>query len=211
MPFIAGAGVMGVAVGFAAKDTSPTSSPVSCSSSTGPSKSVIASRCGVHRPAAPPGEMSSISGCGPLASRTTDNIVVIIPNNEIMTRDIVNYTTIYSSIRVRINIGIAYDADLAKAKSLIIHAAGLADWILAEPAPKVVVRNFGESSVDLQARVWIKDARRRMDTIDFITDTVKTLFDDNGIEIPFPKRDITIVGHGVDKSLRQKKDDGPLD
>jgi small-conductance mechanosensitive channel len=46
-----------------------------------------------------------------------------------------------------------------------------------------------------------------MDTIDFITDTVKTLFDDNGIEIPFPKRDITIVGHGVDKSLRQKKND----
>jgi small-conductance mechanosensitive channel len=77
----------------------------------------------------------------------------------------------------------------------------------AEPAPKVVVRNFGESSVDLQARVWIKNARRRMDTIDFITDTVKTLFDENGIEIPFPKRDITIVDHHVDKSLRQKKDD----
>ena len=114
---------------------------------------------------------------------------------------------IYSSIRVRINIGIAYDADLAKAKALIIQAAGSADWILAKPAPKVVVRNFGESSVDLQARVWIKDARKRMDTIDHITDTVKTLFDENGIEIPFPKRDITIVDHHAGKTLRQKKDD----
>jgi small-conductance mechanosensitive channel len=207
MPFIAGAGVMGVAVGFAAKDTL--------------SNLIAGILLIIDRPfeigdrievwSAPAGSASwgDVIDIGLRATRikTTDNIVVIIPNNEIMTRDIVNYTTIYSSIRVRINIGIAYDADLVKAKSLIIHAAGLADWILAEPAPKVVVRNFGESSVDLQARVWIKNARRRMDTIDFITDTVKTLFDDNGIEIPFPKRDITIVGHGVDKSLRQKKND----
>jgi small-conductance mechanosensitive channel len=86
--------------------------------------------------------------------------VVIIPNNEIMTRDIVNYTIISTSIRVRVNIGIAYDADMAKAKALIIQAAQSADWILSEPAPKVVVRDFAESSVDLQLRVWIKDARR---------------------------------------------------
>jgi small-conductance mechanosensitive channel len=121
--------------------------------------------------------------------------VVIIPNNEIMTRDIVNYTIISTAIRVRVNMGIAYDADTAKAKALIIQAARSADWIMAEPPPKVVVRNFGESSVDLQLRVWIKDARKRMDTISYITDTVKTLFDQHGIEIPFPKRDITIVGH----------------
>ena len=69
------------------------------------------------------------------------------------------------------------------------------------------MRNFGESSVDLQARVWIKEARKRMDTIDHITDTVKALFDENGIEIPFPKRDITIVDRHTGKPHRQKKDD----
>lgn len=207
MPFIAGAGVMGVAVGFAAKDTL--------------SNLIAGILLIIDRPfeigdrievwSAPAGSASwgDVIDIGLRATRikTTDNIVVIIPNNEIMTRDIVNYTTINSSIRVRINIGIAYDANLAKAKALIVQAANSADWILAEPAPKVVVRNFGESSVDLQARVWIKNARRRMDTIDYITDTVKTLFDENGIEIPFPKRDITIVGHGVGKSLQQKKND----
>ncbi|MEJ2658215.1 MAG: mechanosensitive ion channel, partial [Desulfobacterales bacterium] len=60
------------------------------------------------------------------------------------------------------------------------------------PVPKVVVRNFGESSVDLQLRVWIEDARRRMDTISHVTDKIKTVFDEQGIEIPYPKRDITI-------------------
>jgi small-conductance mechanosensitive channel len=207
MPFIAGAGVMGVAVGFAAKDTL--------------SNLIAGILLIIDRPfeigdrievwSAPAGSASwgDVIDIGLRATRirTTDNIVVIIPNNEIMTRDIVNYTTIYTSIRVRINIGIAYDADIAKAKALIIQAAGSADWILAEPAPKVVVRNFGDSSVDLQARVWIKDARKRMDTIDHITDAVKTLFDENGIEIPFPKRDITIVDSHADKSLRMKKDD----
>ena len=207
MPFIAGAGVMGVAVGFAAKDTL--------------SNLIAGILLIIDRPfeigdrievwSAPSGSASwgDVIDIGLRATRikTTDNIVVIIPNNEIMTRDIVNYTIISSSIRVRVNIGIAYDADLAKAKALIIQAAQLADWILAEPAPKVVVRDFGESSVDLQLRVWIKDARKRMDTISYITDTVKTLFDQNGIEIPFPRRDITLVDRHTSKPHRQKKDD----
>ena len=56
-----------------------------------------------------------------------------------------------------------------------------------------VVRNFGESSVDLQLRVWIDDARQRMNTTSYITDRVKEAFDAEGIEIPYPKRDIHII------------------
>ncbi len=207
MPFIAGAGVMGVAVGFAAKDTL--------------SNLIAGILLIIDRPfeigdrievwSAPAGSASwgDVIDIGLRATRikTTDNIVVIIPNNEIMTRDIVNYTILSSSIRVRVNIGIAYDADMVKAKALIIQAAQSADWILAEPAPKVVARDFGESSVDLQLRVWIEDARKRMDTISYITDTVKTLFDQNGIEIPFPRRDITLVARHADKPHQPKKDD----
>ncbi len=209
MPFIAGAGIMGVAVGFAAKDTL--------------SNLIAGILLIIDRPfeigdrievwSAPAGSASwgDVIDIGLRATRikTTDNIVVIIPNNEIMTRDIVNYTIISSSIRVRVNIGIAYDADMVKAKALIIQAAQSADWISAQPAPKVVVRDFGESSVGLQLRVWIKDARKRMDTISYITDRVKTLFDENGIEIPFPKRDISIVRRHAANSRRPKKDNSP--
>jgi small-conductance mechanosensitive channel len=125
--------------------------------------------------------------------KTTDNIVIIIPNNEIMKRDIVNYTIISTKIRVRINIGVSYDANIEKAKELIVGVAGSLDWVSKAPPPKVVVRNFGESSVDLQLRVWIEDARKRMDTISGITDKIKEVFNKNGIEIPYPKRDITII------------------
>ena len=110
-----------------------------------------------------------------------------------MTRDIINYTLNGEKIRVRINIGVAYDADIQKAKDLIIKVVESADWIAHDPAPKVVVRNFGESSVDLQLRVWINEARHRMNTISYITDKVKEVFDSEGVEIPYPRREIYVT------------------
>ena len=82
------------------------------------------------------------------------------------------------------NIGVAYDTDIDKAKKLITEVAARADWILSSPAPRVVVRSFGESAIDLQLRVWIADARRRMDTISYITDQVKTAFGKEGRRDP---------------------------
>ena len=192
MPFIAGAGVAGIAIGFAAKDT--LSNLIAGILLILDRPFEIGDRIEVW--SAPTGSATwgDVIDIGLRATKikTTDNIIIVIPNNEIMKRDIVNYTIITSRIRIRINIGIAYDADLKKAKEIIIAVADKAEWVADEPPPKVVVRNFGESSVDLQLRVWITEARRRMDVIDYITDTVKEAFDDQGIEIPYPKRDINI-------------------
>jgi len=197
MPFIAGAGVAGIAIGFAAKDTL--------------SNLIAGVLLIIDRPfeigdrievwSAPSGSATwgDVIDIGLRATKikTTDHIIIIIPNNEIMKRDIVNYTSISTKIRVRINVGVAYDADIEKAKDLIKDVAGEAAWISKEPPPKVVVRNFGDSSVDLQLRVWIDNARKRMDTISYITDKVKAAFDKNGIEIPYPKRDITIIERSI--------------
>ena len=193
MPFVAGAGVLGIAIGFAAKDTL--------------SNLIAGVLLIIDRPfeigdrievwTAPVGSSTwgDVVDIGIRATKikTTDNIVIIIPNNEIMKRDIINYTIISSKIRVRINIGLAYDADLPKAKKIILDIADGIEWIAKEPKPKVVVRLFGESSVDLQARVWIENARKRMDTISEVTDKVKDAFDQHGIEIPYPTRDIVIT------------------
>lgn len=193
MPFVAGAGVLGVAIGFAAKDTL--------------SNLIAGILLIIDRPfeigdrievwSAPKGSASwgDVVDIGLRATKikTTDNIIIVIPNNEIMKRDIVNYTLISTKIRVRINIGVAYDTAIEKAKAIILEVASAVQWVSDNPPPKVVVRNFGESSVDLQVRVWIEDARQRMNTISAITDQVKTAFDKAGIEIPFPKRDVHII------------------
>jgi small-conductance mechanosensitive channel len=192
MPFIAGAGVAGIAIGFAAKDTL--------------SNLIAGILLIVDRPfevgdrielwqtpknSATWGDVIDI-GLRATKIRTTDNIIIIIPNNEIMLRDIINYTAIDSKIRVRVNIGVAYDADLKKAKKLILEVVESMQWAAKEPPPVVVVNNFGESSVDLQLRVWIENARKRIHTISYVTDHVKEVFDREGIEIPYPKRDIQI-------------------
>ena len=118
--------------------------------------------------------------------------MIVIPNNEIMRRDIINYTTITEEIRVRIPIGVAYDADIQKAKETIISISLELEWVLRDPGPKVVVKSFGDSAVNLEVRVWIRDPRKRMDTISAISDRVKERFTQEGIEIHYPKRDVYI-------------------
>jgi small-conductance mechanosensitive channel len=193
VPFVAGAGVAGIAIGFAAKDT--LSNLIAGVLLIIDRPFEVGDRIEVWSAPAGSATWGDVIDIGLRATKikTTDNIIIIIPNNEIMVRDIINYTIISENIRVRINIGIAYDADLQKAKNAILQVAQATEWVADDPPPKVVVRNFGESSVDLQLRVWIHDARRRMDTISDITDKVKEAFDAEGIEIPYPKRDIYIT------------------
>ncbi len=193
MPFIAGAGVAGIAVGFAAKDT--LSNLIAGVLLIVDRPFEVGDRIEVWSAPAGSATWGDVIDIGLRATKikTTDNIVIIIPNNEIMKRDIVNYTIVSTNIRVRINVGVAYDANIEKAKKLVLDVAEAVDWISKSPAPKVVVRSFGESSVDLQLRVWINDARKRMDTISHVTDKIKSTFDQHGIEIPYPKRDITII------------------
>jgi small-conductance mechanosensitive channel len=201
MPFIAGAGVAGIAIGFAAKDTL--------------SNIIAGVLLIIDRPfeigdrievwSAPKGSASwgDVIDVGLRATKikTTDNIIVVIPNNEIMTRDIINYTLIDNKIRVRINIGVSYASDIDKAKKIILDTVKTVEWIAPHPPPQVVVRNFGESSVEMQIRVWINNARKRMATISTITDRVKSAFDREGVEIPFPRRDINVIGPNKDGAL----------
>jgi small-conductance mechanosensitive channel len=192
MPFIAGAGVVGIAIGFAAKDT--LSNIIAGILLIIDRPFEVGDRIEVWSAPANSATWGDVLDIGLRATkiRTTDNIVIVIPNNEIMKRDIINYTTIDQEIRVRIPIGVAYDADVAKAKEIIQKVSLELDWVMTEPPPKVVVKTFGDSAVNLEARVWIRNPRRRMDTISHIVDRVKQIFEKEGIEIPYPKRDIYI-------------------
>ncbi len=192
MPFVAGAGVVGIAIGFAAKDT--LSNVIAGVLLLIDRPFEVGDRIEVWTAPANSATWGDVVHIGLRATkiRTTDNIVIVIPNNEIMMRDIINYTTMSKDIRVRIPIGIAYDANVSKAKELIKMVSLELDWVKREPEPKVVVKNFGDSAVNLEARVWISRPRKRIDTISHITDRVKEVFQQEGIEIPFPKRDIYI-------------------
>ena len=192
MPFVAGAGIIGIAIGFAAKDT--LSNLIAGILLIIDRPFEIGDRIEVWCAPANSATWGDVMKIGLRATqiKTTDNIFIIIPNNEIMKRDIINYTSVTKEIRVRIQVGIAYEADTKKAKDTIAGICLELDWVMREPAPKVVVKSFGDSAVNLETRVWISEPRRRIDTISYVTDRIKDEFQKEGIEIPYPKREIYI-------------------
>jgi len=210
-PLLAGASVLGIGISFAAKDT--LSNLIAGVLLIVDRPFEVGDRIeiwGAPKLQASWGDIVEI-GIRATTIRTTDNIMVIIPNNEIMRRDIINYTASGASIRLRIPIGIAYDADVDKAKALCLQAADECEHVKNHPAPVCILRSFGASSIDLQLRVWLEDARRRRDADDWLTERVKTLFDGAGIEIPYPKRDLYIKQAPSGLNLDLKPDEEPDD
>jgi len=207
-PLLAGASVLGIGISFAAKDT--LSNLIAGVLLIVDRPFEVGDRIeiwGAPKLQANWGDIVEI-GIRATTIRTTDNIMVIIPNNEIMRRDIINYTASGDSIRLRVPIGIAYDADIELAKKLCLQAADGCVHVKKTPVPVCILRSFGASSIDLQVRVWLKDARRRRDAEDWLTERVKMLFNQGGIEMPYPKRDLYIkqAPSGIDLGLTPDKE-----
>ncbi|MDX1623031.1 MAG: mechanosensitive ion channel family protein [Gemmatimonadota bacterium] len=189
-PLLAGAGVVGLAVSLAAKDT--LSNLIAGILLILDRPFQVGDRIEVWNAPEETGTWGDVVEIGLRATkiRNPDNLIIVIPNNEIMRRDIVNYTASGQHIRLRIPIAIAYDADVDEARRRILEAAAGVQGVKESPEPVVILRRFGESSVDLQLRIWIEDARMRRAIADEITERVKERFDEHGIEIPYPKRDL---------------------
>lgn len=189
-PILAGAGVIGLAVSLAAKDT--LSNLIAGILLILDRPFQVGDRIELWDAPEETGGWGDVIEIGLRATkiRNPDNLIIVIPNNEIMKRDIINYTASGPHIRLRIPIGIAYDADADEARTAILEVAGGIDGVKPEPEPVVILRRFGASSVDLELRVWIDDARARRAIADQVAERVKRAFDERGIEIPYPKRDL---------------------
>ena len=119
------------------------------------------------------------------------NKQVIIPNGVVSNGPIVNYTA-EGVIRVDLSIGIAYDADIAKAKSVIMAVMEKHEKVLSTPAPFVGVSEMADSSVNLAVRPQCKP-EFYWDVFFGINEEMKIALDDNNITIPFPQRDVHVV------------------
>ncbi len=117
--------------------------------------------------------------------RTPQNKFVVIPNKRIIDTVLVNHTK-NGELRVDVAVGIAYKEDIPKAREAILAAAAEMGGLRDEPAPSVVVDGLGDSSVDLKVRVWIDRAADERATSYTLTETAKLALDRAGIEIPFP-------------------------
>ena len=129
---------------------------------------------------------------------TPDNVRAIIPNAKITDSNILNYTAT-GTRRVDLVIGVSYEDDLKKAKSIIEGVLASDDRILNDPAPKVAVSELADSSVNFVVRPWVNSADY-WDVYFEMTAKIKLALDQNGITIPFPQRDIHIK-NGTQKAI----------
>lgn len=121
---------------------------------------------------------------------TPDNKVIYLPNGTLANAEIVNYSE-KDLRRVDFMFSIGYNDDFEKAKKIITDICVAHELVLKDPQPFVRVKEHGSSSINITARAWTKNADYWTVYFD-ITESVKTAFDKEGIEIPFNQLDVNI-------------------
>lgn len=117
--------------------------------------------------------------------RTPSNTFVVIPNKTIINEVLVNYSK-NGETRLNIPIGIAYKEYIPQAREVLLHALSDLEHVMKNPAPTVVVLECGDSSINLEMRVWIQDANQGAGVKVDVMEAAKLALDKAGIEIPFP-------------------------
>jgi small-conductance mechanosensitive channel len=126
--------------------------------------------------------------------RTRDGVEHLVPNDYFLENGVENWS--YSDVRLRLHVpvSIAYDSDLRQAIALAVEAAKSVKRIIDRPEPLCLVKGFGDSSVDLEIRMWIEDPRNGTQNVKSeVLLAVWDRFKDAGIRFPYPQRDVHIV------------------
>ncbi len=125
--------------------------------------------------------------------RTPDNKTVIVPNAKLLDDNITNYSA-KATRRVDLTVGVSYDTDLAEAKRILGDIARADGRVKDDPEPLIAVSQLADSGVNLVMRLWTDTADYwpvHFDTVE----TIKRRFDEAGITIPYPQRDVHLYEH----------------
>ncbi len=119
---------------------------------------------------------------------TFDNQTIVVPNNKIW-GDVIRNVTAQKTRRVDLVFGISYDDDIPKAEKILQEIVAAQNTVLDDPAPNIRVHELADSSVNIIVRPWVK-TEDYWETYWSILRTVKLRFDEEGITIPYPQRDV---------------------
>ena len=189
--WVASMGVAGIAVGFAAKDTLSNLFAGIFIIADAPYKLGDFVVLGT-------GERGMVTDIGLRSTRilTRDDIEVIIPNAVIGNATIVNESAgKHVKQRIRIRVSVAYGTDVEQTREILLAAAAQESGVCENPEPRVRFREFGDSGLHLELLGWIREPVLQGRVIDSLNSEVYRRFREEGIEIPFPKRDIYIRNH----------------
>ncbi len=124
---------------------------------------------------------------------TRDGVEILIPNESLITERVENWSFSDRNVRFKIPIGVSYHSDVDLAIKLCLEAAVDAPRVHDDPKPVCLMKGFGDSSVDLELRIWVSDPEAGRGNVQSdVLLRVWRKFHEHGIEIPFPQRDLHI-------------------
>ena len=202
--WLASAGVVGIAVGFAAKDTLANLFSGVFIIADSPYKLgdfiILGS-----------GERGVVTDIGIRSTRllTRDDIEIIVPNAVIANSKIVNESGgPHEKERVRCTVSVAYGSDVQQVSELLLEATQSMEYALPEPEPRVRFREFGESGLVFQAMCWVEEPALRGRALHTLNSAVYNTLNEAGIEIPYPKRDVYLKGTAGLEPVQPHDDEG---
>ena len=137
--------------------------------------------------------------------KTLDNISIIVPNSEFVSKDVINFSHGDPTYRLSIDVGVSYSSDLDTVLKALNEVADESDDVLDRPNHEVQLRNFGDSSWDMKLLVWIPDVKKRYQVQNALNQAIVRKFAEYEIEIPFPQRDLHVrSGLNFDKDKEAK-------
>lgn len=138
------------------------------------------------------GELSGkVKDVGVRASKilSYDGADIVVPNGDLLSGQLINWTLSDKRRRIELFVGVAYSSDMRLVKD-IIEKQLVSDRIMKNPEPKVLMENFGDNSVDFRILFWVESMDFWLETKDEVMTGIFEAFNENGIEIPFPQRDL---------------------
>ena len=120
---------------------------------------------------------------------TRDNTEYLIPNEDLITHRVVNWSFSTTLLRLKFSVGVAYGSNIHGVRKLMISEAQKVQRVLKDPPPVCHLKNFGDSSIELELRFWIRDPENGISNVSSaVRLAIWDAFEANGIEIPFPQR-----------------------
>ncbi|QBN17531.1 mechanosensitive ion channel family protein [Flavobacterium nackdongense] len=137
------------------------------------------------------GKMKSI-GIRSSVITTWDGADVIIPNGDLLSQHLVNWTMGSNRRRYEIDLGVAYGTDLNQVKSILIEVLNQHELVLKNPTPMVWVTKFNDSAIDFTIKYWVPHFNFGNDVRNDLIIAIDVAFKTNGIEIPFPQQEVYV-------------------
>ncbi|MFW2367830.1 MAG: mechanosensitive ion channel domain-containing protein [Desulforhopalus sp.] len=122
--------------------------------------------------------------------QTFDNAEIVVPNSDLITSQVTNWTLGDRRVRVKIPVGVAYGSDVSKVMEILVGCGKANPMVLGTPPPAALFLAFGASSLDFELRVWIPEFLNKLQVLSDLNQDIDYEFSVNGIEIPFPQSDL---------------------